>query len=800
MSKKIAYLSIIFFFGLFLSSCSLINRAAKPSDSQVPEATVNESQNDGADLVYSGQMKKFSNYDELRSFLEKKTVSLPNYSISNSSSGSHSLNDSYLIPSLQDIGIYEPDIVKIEGEYIYAVSYNDIFIIKASENSIQVLAKLTLYSRPSELYVNNGKLLVIGVDTEIMDAQVYKGFRRQSPYTFVKIFNLQDPANPMQIRDLDFEGSYLESRVIDNQLYLILDNFNEYVVGEPLVPRLVDEGRILQSVCGDSSACFAPAVFYFDAPYDNRRFVSINTLDLTSATEPVEAQTYILNSAQNIYVSAKNVYLTYAKGINLESLQLTAMQSVLSNKLSANESAQVDKIRGADSLILSPAEKINKLLQIYNNFLNNRGTDELLIFESELDSLMSDSLSKSSDSQSKTLIYKLNLNGKLPVYQAKGEVAGLVKDSIIDEDVSGNLRLMTTNDKNSGLFSEKENIASNFYILSPQLSLLSSIESFITNQTIYAARFLGSHIYLNTLDQSDGLYIIDTANVKAPKLLGKLKLTDPLAYLYPYDDNTLISFGRDIQLDAYGNKKFGGIKLALLDITDINNPLELDSYTTGSMGSDSLALYNYKDFLFSANKNFLAVPATLSTGTGSLRNYFDGSLFFSIESGKLILRDKVDHSDGGKYQLLDSSCAGDCYNSSVKRIVYIGNLLYTFSNKYIKVNSLSDFSLRQILKLIPDTDLDVSAEIVSEPIIKVNLENGVNANSDNQSMETLPPIGPILPQENLIKTDNADVLEDVASSSDLIVDEVLPIEDDVNTPEDLIDNADEPVLDTPILP
>jgi inhibitor of cysteine peptidase len=788
MNKKIVYLSAIFFFGLFFSSCSLTKETTKLSDNKALVTAVNEVQNNEPDLVYSGQMKKFNNYDELASFLKEKTFVLLDYHRSLESDklvedSSMDAGTSYSIDNGQNLDINRADILKTEGEYIYAISYKDLFVIKASEDSIQVLAKLTFYSRPSEIYVSEGKLIVIGLDTEIMDAQVYKNFRRQSPYTFVKVFDLQNPASPIQIRDLDFEGSYLESKLVNKQLYLILDNFDDYIIGEPVVPRLVDEGRILPFICRDNSACFAPSVYYFDAPYDSHHFISINTLDLSTAKEAVEAQSYILNSDQNIYISAQNIYLTYARGVDVAALRLEAMRSILENRLSTDELARVSKIKSFDNLILNKIEKKQKLQQVYDNFLANVGADELLVFEMELDSSMKDKLSALSTNWQETLIYKLKLGGKLPVYQAKGSVIGIVNSSLaMDEDVFGNLRLIASIDKKDPLFSGEKKTRTGFYILSPQLNLLSSIENIISNQKLGAVRFLGNRIYLSALESTNTFYVIDATQVKAPKLLGQLKLSDPLAYLYPYDENTLINLGRDVQIDVYGNEKLGGIKLSLLDVSDISHPLELDSYSAGSIASNSLTLLDHQDFMFRANKNILAVPASL-TANGSLSNYFDGVLFFNIESGKLVLRDKVDHSDGGKYQLIDPNCVGICYNSSVKRIVDINGLLYTFSNKYIKVNNSSDFSLRQILKLIPDSEVDTAFIGVAEPNNDVQLENKNAAAEFNPTTDEMTPIGPSLFQGDVLSENG-----NTASSSDLILDELPPADDNIN----IIDTTDVP--------
>lgn len=766
MNKKIAYLSIIFFVGLLFSSCSLNNKVVEFDNNKIPEVSIEIVDDSESEVLYSGQMKKFSNYNELASFLEEELVVLPGHDSHLDDGNSLNTATSYSLNGEQEINVNQADILKTEGEYIYFVSHKDLFIIKASEDSIQVLSKLTFYSSPSEIYVKDGKLIVIGVDNEIMDAQVYKNFSRQVPYTFVKIFDLENPLSPVQIRDLDFEGSYLASRFVDKQFYLILDNFDDYLAGEPMVPRLVDEGRILPSICSDDSACFAPTVYYFDIAYDNYHFVSINNIDLNAIKEPVSAQSYILNSAQNIYVSDQNVYLTYAKDFDIAGLELKAMQSILDDKLSEDELAQISKIKASDNLVLNKIEKREKLEKIYNNFLNNISADELLILETRLDSFMQDELSELSDAEQETLIYKLNLGGELPVYQAKGSVPGIIDSSLfMNEDLGGNLQLITSVNKKNPLFSGERTKTTSFHALSSQLNLLSSIEDISSDENLKSIRFLGDRIYLSASELTSDFYVLDVSQIKYPKLLGNLNLSNSLLYLYPYNGNNLISLGENVQIDVYGNKKFGGIKVSLFDVSDVNNPLELDSYSIGSIDSSSLSLYNYQDFLFKENKSILAVPVSLTANNNSLANYFDGALFFNIEEGKLILRDKVDHSDGGKYQLIDNSCQGVCYDSSVKRIININDLIYTFSNKYIKVNDSNDFSLKQVLKLMADTEVDISFVGIEDPDNSLPLEDESGVLTEDMS-----PIGPsLLLEEEVVENDDIGVLSDFASSSEAII-------------------------------
>jgi len=400
----------------------------------------------------------------------------------------------------------------------------------------------------------------------------------------------------------------------------------------------------------------------------------------------------------------------------------------------------------------------------------NRGLDELSVLEKELDVSMKKVITGLSDNWQNTFIYKLNLGGKLPVYQARGEVAGAINHLGMDEDSAGNLRLISTVSRRDDLFSQEELVDNNFYILSPQLNQLSFIKS-VAPEELGLVHFLGNRIYFTTLKSKGLFYVISTENIKDAKFIGQLRLPDQNAYLYPYNGTKLISLGKDLLIDSYGNQKVGGIKLSLLDVSNINNPVELDNYVIGSVGSNSLLLQNDQDFLFDAKNKLLFVPASLTSASNPLLSYFDGALFFSVEDDKFVLHDKVDHSDGGKYQVLDTACSDNCYNSSVRSIFNINNLLYTFSNKYIKVNSLSDFSLKQILKLIPDTDVDASFKILNDdtndnpPVVLSPTEQA------DKLDEPLVPVGPKLPNDYVINEGDDGYVDNVNNENTEVTEE-----------------------------
>ena len=59
----------------------------------------------------------------------------------------------------------------------------------------------------------------------------------------------------------------------------------------------------------------------------------------------------------------------------------------------------------------------------------------------------------------------------------------------------------------------------------------------------------------------------------------------------------------------------------------------------------------------------------------------------------------MDHSDDGRASGADFWQGGEYYDNSVKRSLYVGADLYTFSNNYLKINRLAGLEAVQTLDL-----------------------------------------------------------------------------------------------------
>ncbi len=691
-------------------------------------------------LGSSGELKKFASYDEAKQFLaqqqQNNNYSLPMMTkglamdtVQSSERGSAvasapvadglgagpaagSAGNDFSKTNVQVEGVDEADIVKTDGNYIYATSYNNLFIIKAYPGEqAEIVSKIEFKSRPTDLYINGDNLAVFGYDDRIYTMDLYKSFRRQNSYTFFKVFDISDKKNPKQVRDLDFEGNYFNSRMIGDYVYFITNNYNYFIGPEPVVPRILDGGVALDEKCsGANVKCFNPSIYYFDIPYDSYNFTTISAINIKDNNAPIKGDVYMLSSAQNMYVSPNNLYITYTKYISEYELEMAVAREILLPRLSETDRALVAKIEAVTNDILTESEKKSKVQQILNRYLNSLSVADQESYEKELAAKMKQKYTDLAKEMEKTIVYKIAISGDTLTYKAKGEVTGSVLNQFAMDEANGYFRIATTKNTTWSRFEGGEQASyNNVYVLDGDMKLSGAAENIAPGERIYSVRFMGNRAYVVTFKQVDPLFALDMSDPKSPKVLGQLKVPGFSTYLHPYDANTLIGFGKDAGENEYGNTIAKGLKVSLFDVTDVTAPKELDTYLMGDMGSDSAALYDHKAFLFSYDKNLLVLPVMLRKSTAANQwgdISFSGAMVFNLKDKKIQYTGKIDHSDGGQPANQDYWDGYSYYDNSVKRSLYIQNQLYTLSNNYLKINDLGSLTEIKKLELKKDSGSD----------------------------------------------------------------------------------------------
>lgn len=294
-----------------------------------------------------------------------------------------------------------------------------------------------------------------------------------------------------------------------------------------------------------------------------------------------------------------------------------------------------------------------------------------------------------------THIYRVHIEGSELDYVAGGIVPGYVLNQFSMDEHLGYFRIATTTGHLAGSWAQGVS-RNHIYVLDMDLNVVGMLEDLAQGEKIYSARFMGDRCYLVTFRKVDPLFVVDLKNPEEPMVLGELKITGYSDYLHPYDENHIIGVGKETVAAEQGDFSwYQGVKISLFDVSDVENPRELDKFEIGDRGTDSPVLRDHKAFLFDRARNLLVLPVLVAEideekypgGVPPTRRgdyVWQGSYVFdiSIDEG-LVLRGGVTHLDHGMH-------AGASSPYYVKRSLYIGNVLYTISDKKMKMNSLED--------------------------------------------------------------------------------------------------------------
>ncbi len=718
MSKKIVKLSLtVAILAVFVSGCSLPWQ--KKAGDNLTDKNASENFNTSAVSGASektNQLNKFSDYDELDRFLKDNGARGANageiiktaerdidFGLSSDNSEASSSAMIYLSPSVKSAGAYESDIVKTDGKYIYALVRDELKIIKADPASeAEIIGTIPFESRPLGIFISGTNLVAFGVDDKISASSIYRNFRRRSPYTFFKVFDLSNPANPTSAREFDFEGYYKDARLVGDYVYLFTESSGAYIEGEPSTPRVIEAGAALSNDCVANEKCFAPDVFYFDVPYKSYNFLNIAAINIKDSREAIKGQSYLMDSGQNLYVSQDNIYITYAETLSEDDLEQSVKRELIFSALSAAEQEKIKAIEAADSYILSADEKKKKAGDIIDNYLSSLSEGEQKVAQARVDEGLRQKLAEESSDSEKTVIYKIAFNGRSLEYRVSGEVPGQVLNQFSLNEDGDYFRIATARSSVwSRLATDQSESYSNIFVLDNELKIVGSLKNLATKEKIYAARFIGDRAYLATFKQTDPFYVIGLANPANPAVLGALRIPGFANYLSPVDKdgNKLISIGHDAADNGLGDVELKGLKISLFDFTDLAKPKELNSFIIGEAGSDSIALSDHQAFLYSEDKNLLAIPAVLKENDKSV---FSGSLVFNIIDNKFSLKGKIDHLDAGDGA--DYLNGHNYYDNTVKRSFYIDSNFFTFSNGFLKINSLDSLAPVKNLALTKGED------------------------------------------------------------------------------------------------
>lgn len=293
--------------------------------------------------------------------------------------------------------------------------------------------------------------------------------------------------------------------------------------------------------------------------------------------------------------------------------------------------------------------------------------------------------------QANTKIFKFELDDAAVRYLASTEITGSLLNQFSMDEFNGYFRAVTTE---GFAWDEAAPSKNHLFILDDKLKQVGSVQDLAPGERIYSARFIEDKAYMVTFKETDPLFVIDVSTPSSPEVLGELKIPGFSNYLHPLGEDHLIGFGYDTKLEPVkgGEPRVvtGGMKISLFDITDFSDPIEKDTEIIGGAGTYSTLQYDHKALFTHADKNLYGFPVSVFSGTDSDFVEFEGA-------GAMIYTITPEGIEETANLLAGTESGIENWETSIQRILYIGDSLYTVSPSELKSYSLENFNLKHTL-------------------------------------------------------------------------------------------------------
>ena len=554
------------------------------------------------------------------------------------SSGASPGAPGYSSTILQEGGVDEADILKTDG--------NRLFSMTVAKPGDQQLGKLAVHTRLADgglqalssidlapgdrfnglhLAANGERLAVIGqnvkYNTAPVNPQASSVTSSNNPsgtsslaliapapgllqiQTVIDIVSAK-PGQPLSsTTTLRIDGQLIDSRTIDNTLYVVTSWLPRFDTVFPLVPAgapsasvagrkeavaRVTPAQILPSVsikpASGSAATVQPLMADTDCQLQAAnasstvQLTTITAINLASPTLERSSRCF-LGGVNGLYMSAKNLYLATSRtDVTAKGGSVMYGGEPTTDIHKFGISAMAISYRGSGSVtghLGWDADKTSYRMSEHNNDL-------------------------------RVITYTGNL-GWFGVLEAPSSVATKSPAilSVLREDAGATFKLKTIstlpNDRRPAPIG-------------------------LSGEQVYAVRFLGARAYVVTFRRTDPLYVLDLADPLDPKVAGELKTNGYSDYLLPVGPDSaglLLGVGKD----ATPEGRVQGVKVSLFDVSNAAAPKELATRVIGKAGSFSgLDFGRHGINLFNVgNTTRVALPVrvndTLAAGSGNVDFY-----------------------------------------------------------------------------------------------------------------------------------------------------------------------------------
>lgn len=456
------------------------------------------------------------------------------------------MSTDYTKTNIQVEGVDEGDVMKTDGSRIYTITWDRLQVVQLlGDGQMELLLNERI---ASDVTGNNYHSYTYYSELYVTDEYLIV-IGQKITYNFVKYNNADDGETKDDII-IPFFFIYSAVSVVDIYNISDLEKIDNYEVsGYLLGSRLIDNQLYLISN--------HYAYLYDDVDFDIRPWYKHS--DETYYFDYIDIK-YIPDS---LYQS-----FTVISSFNLEKDNITMNNNVF---LSANNWRQIYVSKSA--IYFASDYTLRNFLGFYEQ--------EGLLVSFQFD----------------------KTTGKV-FFGGYGIYKGFVLNQFALDEYNGFMRLATTEgwgeSVKNRLYIFKRTLVNDAY----KLEVVSLLDSGLgkPGERIKSVRFNEDIATIVTFLQTDPFYTIDLSNPYNPKIAGELEIPGFSTYQHPWTDDLIIGIGFDA-VDG----RVTGMKLALYDISDINNPKEVGKPLVLENGKSgwtfSEATYNHKAIMIDKSRN-----------------------------------------------------------------------------------------------------------------------------------------------------------------------------------------------------
>lgn len=229
--------------------------------------------------------------------------------------------DDYSQTNLQVEGVDEADIIKNDGKYIYIIKDDTVRIVEAyPPKDMKEVAEINFNNDdtyagfyPQEMYVTQDRLIVMGQANNYYYPMADTVFSKLIAPTYNKqqnkvyIYDISDKSKPKLSREVTFDGYYQNSRMIGDNLYLVLNaspdywNWNTADSGEDFLPMYKDGNK------AETPMVECTGIRYFPGAEQPQYLITAG-LNVKEANSTIDREVFLGNS-ENVYVSPTDLFV-----------------------------------------------------------------------------------------------------------------------------------------------------------------------------------------------------------------------------------------------------------------------------------------------------------------------------------------------------------------------------------------------------------------------------------------------------------------------------------------------------------